>query len=384
MYAHIYIYIYIYIYVIIMTTNGATLVCIKSLATRRYVQQLVQNSNTENVQALHYWPLVSPVDSHHKKPVMRRVLPCHSVIIADYMRDRFGYGLSQWETTLHCNVVSHWLSPCYIVTSSLIGWAHSHTIQTSQINSAGAVSQVFIPEHQLIVGTENAEIPLIPGTISWWRHQRETFSALLAFCAGNSPVPGEFPTQRPVTRSFDVFFDPRPNKRLSKQSWAWWFETLSCSLWRHCNDHTFTVTSCDGYSVSTLPTTRPFVQQLSHANSDFCLAHKGPLTHWGRATHICVIKLTIIGSDNGFRLTGVKPLSESMLGYLNWTLRNKLQGNFNRHSYIFIQENAFKNVVRVMTAILSQAQCVNVVMLLTTEVFPVDLINEQIRQHRFR
>ena len=35
----------------------------------------------------------------------------------------------------------------------------------------------------------------------------ETFSALLAICAGNSPVPGEFPTQRPVTWSFDVFFD---------------------------------------------------------------------------------------------------------------------------------------------------------------------------------
>ena len=40
---------------------------------------------------------------------------------------------------------------------------------------------------------------------SWWRHQMETFSALLAICAGNSPVPGEFPAQRPVPRSFDVF-----------------------------------------------------------------------------------------------------------------------------------------------------------------------------------
>ena len=37
----------------------------------------------------------------------------------------------------------------------------------------------------------------------------ETFSMLLAICAGNSPVTGEFPTQRPVTRSFDVFFDLR-------------------------------------------------------------------------------------------------------------------------------------------------------------------------------
>ena len=72
-------------------------------------------------------------------------------------------------------------------------------------------------------------------TIPWWRHQMETFSALLAICAGNSPVPGEFPTQRPVTRSFDVYFDLRPDKRLNKQSWGWWLETLSHSLWRHGN-----------------------------------------------------------------------------------------------------------------------------------------------------
>ena len=45
----------------------------------------------------------------------------------------------------------------------------------------------------------------------------------------------EFPTQRPVTRSFNVFFDLRLNKRLSKQSWGWWFETLSRPLWRHRN-----------------------------------------------------------------------------------------------------------------------------------------------------
>ena len=63
----------------------------------------------------------------------------------------------------------------------------------------------------------------------------ETFSALLAICAGNSPVPGEIPTQRPVTRSFNVYFDLRPNKRLSKQWWGWWFETQSCPLWCHRN-----------------------------------------------------------------------------------------------------------------------------------------------------
>ena len=70
---------------------------------------------------------------------------------------------------------------------------------------------------------------------AWWRHQMETFSALLAFCAGNSPVTCEFPSQRPATWSFDVFFDLRLNKRLSKQSRGWLFETSSHPLWRHCN-----------------------------------------------------------------------------------------------------------------------------------------------------
>ena len=67
---------------------------------------------------------------------------------------------------------------------------------------------------------------------TWWRHQMETFSALLVICAQN-----EFPAQRPVTRSFDVFFDLHLNKRLSKQSWGWWFDTLSCPSWRHCNEN---------------------------------------------------------------------------------------------------------------------------------------------------
>ena len=60
----------------------------------------------------------------------------------------------------------------------------------------------------------------------------ETFSALLVICAWNSPAPAEFFVQRPVARIVDVFFDLRPNKRLSKQSWGWWFETPSRSLWR--------------------------------------------------------------------------------------------------------------------------------------------------------
>ena len=63
----------------------------------------------------------------------------------------------------------------------------------------------------------------------------EIFSALLAICAGNSPVTGEFPSQRPVTRSFDVFFDLRPNKRVSNGE--------AGDLRRHCAHYDVTVMS---------------------------------------------------------------------------------------------------------------------------------------------
>ena len=79
-----------------------------------------------------------------------------------------------------------------------------------------------------------------------WTHIREIATSMMTSSNGNifrvaGPLcgeftgPGEFPAQRPVTRSFDVFFDLRLNKRLSKQPWVWWFETPSWSLWRQCN-----------------------------------------------------------------------------------------------------------------------------------------------------
>ena len=68
-----------------------------------------------------------------------------------------------------------------------------------------------------------------PFVLTWWRHQMEIYSALLAICAGNSPM--NSPHKRPVMRSLDVFFNLRLIKRLNKQSWG-----RSRPLWRHCND----------------------------------------------------------------------------------------------------------------------------------------------------
>ena len=72
-----------------------------------------------------------------------------------------------------------------------------------------------------------------PHRVSWLRHQMETFFPLLALCAGISPVTSELPSQRPVTRSFDDFFDLHLNKWLSIQSRGPWFETPSRFLLRH-------------------------------------------------------------------------------------------------------------------------------------------------------
>ena len=80
------------------------------------------------------------------------------------------------------------------------------------------------------------------GVVGWWLTARDDvmkwkhFPRYWPFVRGIHRSPGEVPAQRPVTRSFDVFFALRLNKRLSKQSWGWWFETPSRLLWRHHND----------------------------------------------------------------------------------------------------------------------------------------------------
>ena len=69
---------------------------------------------------------------------------------------------------------------------------------------------------------------------SWWRHQMETFSALLALF-GEFTGHQRIPHTKPVTRNFDVFFDLRLNQQWSKQWRRRWFETPSHSLRHHCN-----------------------------------------------------------------------------------------------------------------------------------------------------
>ena len=112
----------------------------------------------------------------------------------------------------------------------------------------------------------------------------ETFPALLALLAGNSPVTGEFPSQRPVIRSFDVFFDLRLNKRLSEQLWSWCIETPSRPLWRHHNVlNQGNVTTPLLVIFTTLPHAYRWVK--SHPCLQPCYWYQGTTTKNARLVH---------------------------------------------------------------------------------------------------
>ena len=104
-------------------------------------------------------------------------------------------------------------------------------------------------------GLTTVELPMIWNAImSMWHQCNEMFAFVITYyymmtssnentfrvtgplLRGESTGHRWIPTQRPVTRSLDIFFYLRLNKQLSNQSWGWWFETSSRSTWRHCNE----------------------------------------------------------------------------------------------------------------------------------------------------
>ena len=104
------------------------------------------------------------------------------------------------------------------------------------IRSVKKLCDAFI-SYQSVPGEINTEQGDIPHVTSMMTSLNGNLFRLTGPLCGNSPVTGEFPSQRLVTRSFDVFFDLRLNKRFSKQSRRRWFEASSGTLWRHCNGY---------------------------------------------------------------------------------------------------------------------------------------------------
>ena len=130
-----------------------------------------------------------------------------------------------------------------------------------------------------------------PSARSWWRYLWKHYPRYWPFVR----VTGEFPSQRPVTRSFDVFFHMRLNKRLSKQSSRWQFETPSCSIWRHCNDNNMQYVAVK---------TRSFFFQKSPQRS----FHSSPV----KASY----GVSFVGSNSGWYLVSATAVIRAITWYI--------------------------------------------------------------------
>ena len=156
----------------------------------------------------------------------------------------------------------------------------------------------------------------------------ETFSALLVICAGNSPVAGEFPAQRPVTRSFDVFFDLRFNKLLSKQSSGWWFNTLSRPIWRHCNVFRVVINWVDAIRWKSLLKSKDWLRW------ELGTIRQQAIT-WANAVQDLYRYIMSLG-DNAFRIINLKQCIEYVRELRNCNVGISIQYRLSMRFCIFI------------------------------------------------
>ena len=146
---------------------------------------------------------------HDYFPWFPEIHPCCDVITV------IGTLPDKSKIHMHENVYLFYISLLFLIIIERNIWKWKKTPPTPRMNS---LFKSRADTHPIMMTSSNG-----------------TFSPLLALCAGNSPVTGELPSQRPVTQSFDVFFYLRMNKGLRKQPRNQWFDMPSRSLWRHCN-----------------------------------------------------------------------------------------------------------------------------------------------------
>ena len=145
-----------------------------------------------------------------------------------------GRSLSETKTTkiskLPCSVQKEWIKSIhklFIKENNSWGyllWHHRHLApDTNEVNSGHDGSHYCsCPNLQMLPHDD----------VITWKH----LSLDWPFVRGTHRSPVNSPNKGQWRGAFDVFFDLRVNKQLNKQSWGWWFETLSRPLWRQCND----------------------------------------------------------------------------------------------------------------------------------------------------
>ena len=173
------------------------------------------------------------------------------------------------------------------------------------------------------------------------------FSVTGPLC-GEFTGPGEFPVQRPVTRSFGVFFDLRPNKRLSKQPWGWRFETSSWSLWSQCNEASlkppkhwskvlcFSAFFLSGFSV------RQVIMNDTAKISHYLIITKFNIT-WRGINHVHNFEMYYITLPRGGALQ--HPISVPSYGLS----RDALGSRYRISCYSYMQGALYCNILRHLT-----------------------------------
>ena len=252
--------------------------------TQHYIKPILDrnDSPTACVQILFlhggYWGCVQ-----HLIPFIYSLNKILSHKTVYYIRADSRFAPSQWETSLQSNAISHWLgtnleSALYMLSHFI---QHRNGNDKTQIkfwnNNRHPISDLhcYGPSIASILNKEACVImDLHHYDLMTWKHSiylsfmvassNGHIFLITGLCARNLPVTSEFSSQRPVTWSFDVFFDLRLNKWLCIQSLWWWFEMPLRSLWCHCN------VTCTLWEYSTRHSGAPFqVMQIIDVCS-FC------------------------------------------------------------------------------------------------------------------
>ena len=132
-------------------------------------------------------------------------------------------------------------------------------------------------------------------------------------------VPGEFPTQKPVTRSFDVFFDLYPNKRLSKRWWGRWFETPPCPLRRHRNEQSNYLRLCFNKNTTRKKIRFHYKQEWDKSRPPLTVIN--PL----RRKHVRILEHQILFIKSSFRKSYEKLVFEFNVSNIMSSLKNTYQ-----------------------------------------------------------
>ena len=148
----------------------------------------------------------------------------------------------------HSTLIYTYISIPYLSTNDILVYVYYWFRMYSKLlklKSVGTRSVLFIAQERIFVYT----------MFTRFVSMRTSLKGIISRVTG--PLCGEFPSQRPVTRNFDIFFDQCLNKRLSKQLRGWWFETPSRPLRHHSNAVLYDLSNILPYKCSTKS---PFLQ----------------------------------------------------------------------------------------------------------------------------